>query len=168
MWRYLLTSAFPPVKQMTDARCQRCMEFKVGLRDIIHAGHGDRYQVCIFSTSVQNSKIVSCNFIAWFDCCYLPFQLECGACGNSWFASRDEASLLTIEAPDSKKSVGTAPSAATKVEDVEKKLASTCESEKSANEIKKTSEAHIPVWDAQKSFCKSRNDDNIEATKHAD
>ncbi|XVF51484.1 hypothetical protein PTKIN_Ptkin04bG0188800 [Pterospermum kingtungense] len=30
--------------QVTDAQCSRCMEFKVGLRDIIQAGHGDRYQ----------------------------------------------------------------------------------------------------------------------------
>ncbi|KAL3609905.1 hypothetical protein D5086_000925 [Populus alba] len=30
--------------QMTDARCSRCSEFKVGLRDIIQAGHGARYQ----------------------------------------------------------------------------------------------------------------------------
>ncbi|KAG8051762.1 hypothetical protein GUJ93_ZPchr0001g32352 [Zizania palustris] len=32
--------------QMTDARCERCTEKKVGVSDIIHAGHGDRYQVC--------------------------------------------------------------------------------------------------------------------------
>ncbi|KAJ4834434.1 hypothetical protein Tsubulata_025644 [Turnera subulata] len=31
--------------QMTDARCSRCNEFKVGVRDIIQAGHGARYQV---------------------------------------------------------------------------------------------------------------------------
>ena len=31
--------------QMTDARCSRCSEFKVGVRDIIQAGHGERYQV---------------------------------------------------------------------------------------------------------------------------
>jgi hypothetical protein len=30
---------------MTDARCERCTEKKVGIADIIHAGHGDRYQV---------------------------------------------------------------------------------------------------------------------------
>ncbi|KFK37003.1 hypothetical protein AALP_AA4G199800 [Arabis alpina] len=30
--------------QMTDARCSRCSQIKVGLRDIILAGHGDRYQ----------------------------------------------------------------------------------------------------------------------------
>lgn len=35
--------------QMTDARCPRCSEIKVGLRDIIQAGHGDRYEVlCAF------------------------------------------------------------------------------------------------------------------------
>ncbi|XP_015688319.2 uncharacterized protein LOC102709893 isoform X2 [Oryza brachyantha] len=31
--------------QMTDARCVRCAEKEVGVSDIIHAGHGDRYQV---------------------------------------------------------------------------------------------------------------------------
>lgn len=31
---------------MTDARCSRCTEKKVGVADIIQAGgHGDRYQV---------------------------------------------------------------------------------------------------------------------------
>jgi hypothetical protein len=54
----LLTSAFPPLKQMTDARCSRCTEFKVGLREIIHAGHGDRYQVCIFSPEFQMDQCV--------------------------------------------------------------------------------------------------------------
>ncbi|TVT97598.1 hypothetical protein EJB05_57137, partial [Eragrostis curvula] len=31
--------------QMTDARCQRCQEKKVGICDIMHAGNNDRYQV---------------------------------------------------------------------------------------------------------------------------
>lgn len=31
---------------MTDTRCERCSQKKVGISDIIHAGHGDRYQVC--------------------------------------------------------------------------------------------------------------------------
>ncbi|XP_010434861.1 PREDICTED: uncharacterized protein LOC104718749 [Camelina sativa] len=52
--------------QMTDARCSRCNQLTVGLRDIIQAGHGDRY------------------------------QLECVDCGYSWYASRDEVSTLTI------------------------------------------------------------------------
>ncbi|KAE8727727.1 hypothetical protein F3Y22_tig00005406pilonHSYRG00496 [Hibiscus syriacus] len=77
--------------QMTDAQCSRCMEFKVGLRDIIQAGHGDRY------------------------------QLECIACGNSWYASRDEASSLTIEASSSAKIAGTVGSAMTKPKNPEKK-----------------------------------------------
>ncbi|XP_020216482.1 uncharacterized protein LOC109800163 [Cajanus cajan] len=125
--------------QMTGARCRRCTECKVGLRDIIHAGHGDRY------------------------------QLECIACGHSWFASRDEVSELTIEASDSRRSVGTAPWATAKFEDVEKKLVSPRESDKSANDIfKKTSEAYMPVLDAQKSFGKSRKDENGQASKHAD
>ncbi|KAL1326563.1 hypothetical protein HN51_036677 [Arachis hypogaea] len=126
--------------QMTDARCRRCRECKVGLRDIIHAGHGDRY------------------------------QLECIACGNSWYASRDEVSTLTIDASDSKRSsVGTAPWATAKFESVEKKLVSPREPERAGNDIfKKTSEAYMPVLDSQKSFGKSRKDDNTEAKKQAD
>ncbi|KAK4752197.1 hypothetical protein SAY87_020995 [Trapa incisa] len=31
--------------QMTDQICSRCMEFKVGIKGIIHAGHGDCYQI---------------------------------------------------------------------------------------------------------------------------
>ncbi|XP_043717947.1 uncharacterized protein LOC122665872 isoform X2 [Telopea speciosissima] len=55
--------------QITDARCSRCTEKKVGLTDIIQGGaRGDRY------------------------------QLQCTACGNTWFAFRDEVSALTIEA----------------------------------------------------------------------
>ncbi|MED6170904.1 hypothetical protein PIB30_035587 [Stylosanthes scabra] len=106
--------------RMTDARCQRCMELKVGLREIIHAGHGDRY------------------------------QLECVACGNSWYASRDEASMLTIDAPVSKKSLMTAPSTTSKIENEEKKLESPHDSEKLAPEKKKASEVCIPESDAQK------------------
>ncbi|XP_022737040.1 uncharacterized protein LOC111289940 isoform X2 [Durio zibethinus] len=90
--------------QMTDARCSRCMESKVGLRDIIQAGHGDRY------------------------------KLECIGCGNSWYASRDEASSLTIEPSSSAKGAGTRRSAMTKPEIPEKKLVSPRESESSKNE----------------------------------
>ncbi|KAL0730739.1 hypothetical protein Bca4012_026833 [Brassica carinata] len=82
--------------QMTDARCSRCSQIKVGLRDIIQAGHGDRY------------------------------QLECIACGHSWYASRDEVSTLTI---DTEK-----PAQGTEREDVEKNLTSPREAEKKATE----------------------------------
>lgn len=51
-------------------------------------------------------------------------QLECTACGNMWYASRDEASSLTIDGPSSAKTVGSAPWATAKFEDVEKKLVS--------------------------------------------
>ncbi|KAK7307859.1 hypothetical protein VNO77_41283 [Canavalia gladiata] len=65
--------------QMTDARCSKCLDCKVGLREIIQAGNSDRY------------------------------QLECIGCGHSWYASRDEVSMPTTGASDSKKSTGTAP-----------------------------------------------------------
>nr|GEW77672.1 bromo adjacent homology (BAH) domain-containing protein [Tanacetum cinerariifolium] len=108
--------------QMTDARCKRCTEKKVRLIEIISAGHVDRY------------------------------QLECIACGNSWYASRDEASALTIDGPSSAKNVGTAPWATAKFEDVEKKLVSP--RDPAGNEsFKKATEP-----ERQKSFDKSRSD----------
>ncbi|KAI5655487.1 hypothetical protein M9H77_32674 [Catharanthus roseus] len=107
--------------QMTDARCKRCKEKKVGIVEIIQAGHGDRY------------------------------QLECTACGNSWYAPRDEVSTLTIDEPSSAKNVGTVPLATAKFEDVEKKLVSPRGSENSADDVlKKTTEAYVPVVDNQK------------------
>ncbi|KAI4315418.1 hypothetical protein L6164_028230 [Bauhinia variegata] len=125
--------------QMTDARCSRCTEGKVGVKDIIHAGHGDRY------------------------------QLECMACGNSWYASRDAVSVLTVDAPDSSRNVGTAPWATAKFEDVEKKLLSPRESDKSGNDVfKKTSEAYMPVLDTRKSFGKARKDDDNKVTRHVE
>ncbi|KAF9689339.1 hypothetical protein SADUNF_Sadunf01G0082000 [Salix dunnii] len=113
--------------QMTDARCSRCSEFKVGLRDIIQAGHGARY------------------------------QLECIACGNSWYASRDEVSMLSIDTPSSARSVGTAPWATAKFDEVEKKLVSPRESDKAAEFLKKTSEPYMPVMESQRSFNKIIN-----------
>lgn len=109
--------------QMTDARCKRCTEKKVRLIEIISAGHADRY------------------------------QLECTACGNMWYASRDEASSLTIDGPSSAKTVGTAPWATAKFEDVEKKLVSphptaASESVKKGNDTER-----------QRSFNKSRAED---------
>ncbi|WOG81244.1 hypothetical protein DCAR_0100389 [Daucus carota subsp. sativus] len=119
--------------QMTDARCKRCMEKKVGLTEIIQAGHGDRY------------------------------RLECHACGNDWWTSRDEASTLTIDGSNSR-NVGTAPLATAKFEDVEK-LVSPREHKKSATDLlKKTTEAKMPVLDNQRSFNKSRSEDNVAAT----
>ncbi|XP_073132947.1 ASI1-immunoprecipitated protein 3 [Henckelia pumila] len=108
------------IMQMTDARCKRCMEKQVGLREIIQTGHGDRY------------------------------QLECNACGNTWYASRDDAATLTIEGPSSAKTVGIAPLATAKFEDVEKNLISPRGVERGANDVlKKASEAYVPVLDNQ-------------------
>jgi hypothetical protein len=36
---------------MADVRCAICGEKKVGVTDIIHVGHGDRYQVKILKTT---------------------------------------------------------------------------------------------------------------------
>ncbi|KAG6606095.1 Chromatin remodeling protein EBS, partial [Cucurbita argyrosperma subsp. sororia] len=124
--------------QMTEARCSRCTECKVGVREIIQTGHGERY------------------------------KLECIACGHSWYASRDELSMLTIDAAtNSTNSVGTAPWATAKFEDVEKSLLSPREPEKATEDLfKKTSEAYMPVLDSPKSN-KSRKEDNTEPAKNA-
>ncbi|KAJ6933614.1 hypothetical protein NC651_008876 [Populus alba x Populus x berolinensis] len=124
--------------QMTDARCSRCSEFKVRLRDIIQAGHGARY------------------------------QLECIACGNSWYASRDEVSMLLIDTPNSARSVGTAPWATAKFDEVEKKLASPCESDKATEFLKKTSEPYMPVLENQRSFSKVKIEESSETQKNAE
>ncbi|XP_057800103.1 uncharacterized protein LOC131015702 isoform X2 [Salvia miltiorrhiza] len=123
--------------QMTDARCRRCSEKKVGLTDIIQTGHGDRY------------------------------QLECVSCGNTWYASRDDAATLTIEGPSSGKTVvGTAPLATAKFEDVEKTLVSPRGAEEGANDaLKKTTEAFIPVLENQRSFNKTRAEESPATSK---
>lgn len=64
-------------------------------------------------------------------------QLECNACGNTWYASRDDAATLTIEGPSSVKTVGTAPLATAKFEDVEKNLISPRGVERRANDVLK-------------------------------
>nr|XP_043635352.1 uncharacterized protein LOC122606573 [Erigeron canadensis]XP_043635361.1 uncharacterized protein LOC122606573 [Erigeron canadensis] len=112
--------------QMTDARCKRCTEKNVRLIDIISAGHVDRY------------------------------QLECAACGNMWYASRDEASTLTIDGPSSARTVGTAPWATAKFEDVEKKLVSPRDPSTNGS-FKKATEPHVTtIPERQRSFNKSR------------
>jgi hypothetical protein len=50
---------------MTDARCQRCQEKKVGISDIIRAGHGDRYQVDIFPLLLFLDTVLSLPQLAW-------------------------------------------------------------------------------------------------------
>ncbi|KAG5563243.1 hypothetical protein RHGRI_005856 [Rhododendron griersonianum] len=88
-------------------------------------------------------------------------QLECTACGHTWYASRDEASMLTIDGPSTVRSVGTAPWATAKFEDVEKKLVSPKDSDNAAGSdvFRKMTEAYMPVLDTQKSFNKPRTED---------
>ncbi|XP_070680631.1 protein REPRESSOR OF VERNALIZATION 1-like [Malus domestica] len=114
----------------------RCLEFKVGVRDIIQAGISARY------------------------------QLDCISCGHSWYAARDAVSMLTIDAPSSNKNVGTAPLATAKFQGVEKKLASPRESDKATKDtVRKTTEAYLPVLEAQRSFSKSKKEENSESAK---
>lgn len=95
----------------------------------------------------------------------LWLQLECVACGHSWYASRDEVATLTIDASSSAKTVGTVPLATTKFENIEKKLVSPRET---ANDIlKKTSEAYMPVLETQKSFSKQKKEETLVAPNDA-
>ncbi|KAH7662999.1 BAH domain proteins protein [Dioscorea alata] len=125
--------------QMTDARCSRCMEKKVGVADIIQAGGlGDRY------------------------------QLECIACGHTWYASRDAISSLTIDTPTVVGNVGTAPWATAKFENVAKKLVSPRESQKpGADYFHKSTTAYMPVLETQKSFNRSKNESKPPAADDA-
>ncbi|KAJ0966676.1 hypothetical protein J5N97_023593 [Dioscorea zingiberensis] len=88
------TSREPEVSrkmQMTDARCSRCTEKRVGVADIIHTGRlSDRY------------------------------QLECHGCGHTWYASQDVISSLTTDAPTTMQNPGPSPPATVKLEDAEK------------------------------------------------
>ncbi|KAJ7299264.1 hypothetical protein O6H91_Y265200 [Diphasiastrum complanatum] len=101
----------PQTLQMAEVRCAICAERQVGVKDIIHVGYGDRY------------------------------QLECLKCGHSWYASRDSISSLTIERVNpSPPTVGTAPWATSKFEDIQKGLTIPKENEKS--EAPKTVKSH--------------------------
>ncbi|KAJ4980923.1 hypothetical protein NE237_031760 [Protea cynaroides] len=124
---------------------------KAGLTNIIRGARGDRY------------------------------QLECVSCGNTWVASRDEVSTLTMEAA-TVGNVGTAPLATSKFEKVEKKLVSPRESEKPIGDIfrspresekptgdifKKTA-AYMPVLQTQKSFGRAKNEDPSSTSNNAE
>lgn len=86
-------------------------------------------------------------------------QLECGACGNKWYASRDEAATLTI-GPSIAKSVGTEPLATAKFEDIEKQLVSPRSNDRGGSDVlKKSTEAYMPVLDKQKSFNKIKSEE---------
>jgi hypothetical protein len=86
--------AEPETMQMADVRCSICTEREVGVTDIIHVGYGDRY------------------------------QLECLKCGNTWYSSRDAISSLVIKTADAPPTVGIAPWATSKFDEVEKDIQS--------------------------------------------
>ncbi|KAF8670780.1 hypothetical protein HU200_050451 [Digitaria exilis] len=121
--------------QMTDTRCQRCNEKKVGISDIIHAGHGDRY------------------------------QLECTSCGHTWFSSRDAITTLTVDAPRTAANVGTAPWATAKFDVLEKQLTSPRDQpdKPSADALQKSTAAYMPTLEKQKSFVKSKQEEPSSA-----
>lgn len=49
---------------MTDVRCSRCSQIKVGLTGIFLAGHGDRYQVLLlFHTKSSFLGMILCIFM---------------------------------------------------------------------------------------------------------
>lgn len=78
--------------------------------------------------------------------------------------------MLTIDTPSSTQNVGTVPSATAKFEDVEKNLVSPCASDTAAatETFKRTTEAYMPVLEAQRSFGKSKREENSESEKNAE
>ena len=60
-------------------------------------------------------------------------RFECLKCGNSWYASRDSISSLTIESVNPANPVGTAPGTTEKIEEVKKAIVSPRESDKTTN-----------------------------------
>jgi len=114
--------------QMTETRCGRCNEKKVGISDIIHAGHGDRY------------------------------QLECTSCGLTWFSSRDAITTLTEDTPSSAGNVGTNPWATAKFDVLEKQLTSPRgqPDKPAADSLQKSTAAYMPTLEKQKSFVKPK------------
>ncbi|CAL4963398.1 unnamed protein product [Urochloa decumbens] len=124
--------------QMTDTRCERCNEKKVGISDIIHAGHGDRY------------------------------QLECTSCGHTWFSSRDAITTLTEDTPSTAGNVGTAPWATAKFDVLEKQLASPRDQpgKPAANALQKSTAAYMPTLEKQKSFVKPKVEEPSSIPKH--
>nr|GME05066.1 DNA ligase 1-like [Ipomoea batatas] len=87
-------------------------------------------------------------------------QLECGPCGNTWYASRDEVAMLTIQEQTARKNFGTEPLVAPKFEDREKLADAHTDKEEGNDVLKKTTEAGL---DNQKSPDEARPKDNSAA-----
>lgn len=64
--------------QMTDVRCSRCSQIKVGLTGIFLAGHGDRYQVLLlFHTKSSFLGMILCIFIITIFCFMYLAGVQC-------------------------------------------------------------------------------------------
>lgn len=96
------------------------------------------------------------SYILIWEILFVFFQLECAGCGHSWYASRDAVSMLTIDGPGPVTSVGAAPWATAKFENVEKQLTSprgeSGKSSAASDALKKGSEPYMPVLERQKSM----------------
>lgn len=91
---------------------------------------------------------------------FTQIQLECIACGHTWYASRDAISSLTIDTPSVAGNVGTAPWATAKFDAVEKSLVSPRESEKPTSDLlQKSTVAYMPVLETQRSFNRTKTED---------
>lgn len=91
--------------------------------------------------------------------CFIQIQLECIACGHTWYASRDAISSLTIDTSVAG-NVGTAPWATAKFDAIEKSLVSPRESEKPTSDLlQKSTVAYMPVLETQRSFNRTKTED---------
>jgi len=119
----------------------------------------------IFSPSVEfDTSFSFFLYIFFFPSFSAIIQLECSACGYTWYASRDAISSLTTDAQNVTGNVGTAPQATANFETVEKKLVSPRKSQ--ADAFKKSTDAYFSALETQKSFSKSRTEDPSSAAKH--
>ncbi|XP_024541990.1 uncharacterized protein LOC9663265 isoform X1 [Selaginella moellendorffii] len=121
----------PQTVQMADVRCALCGEPQVGVKDIINAPHGDRY------------------------------QLECLKCGHSWYSARDSISSLTIGTVNPSPTVGIAPWATSKFEEVQKKIGVNEKGKEKEKEKEKESEAEEGHGDNKND--EAGNDDHNDA-----
>uniref|UniRef100_A0A0E0C316 BAH domain-containing protein n=1 Tax=Oryza meridionalis TaxID=40149 RepID=A0A0E0C316_9ORYZ len=94
-------------------------------------------------------------------------QLECNACGHSWFSSRDAITTLTVDTPTSAGgNVGTAPWATAKFDVMEKQLTSPRDHQPDkplADALHKSTAPYMPTLEKQKSFGKHKPDEPSSA-----
>lgn len=89
---------------MTDVRCSRCGLLMVGLRDIIQAGHGDRYQVFMLSRDTQIYPWINTICENWSKkerevCVYSSLTHIMDPNITFWFCFASSWSVLTVAIP---------------------------------------------------------------------